>query len=151
MTTEFEIGKTVVESEDGGPVVSHVHDIDLTGAYALHVPRRDFLTAAAERLPDDYPTVWVYCNGKTLAICDHETPIPGAGERHINDVEETVHRTDVLETGDDTVKTLFTREHLVGALNSLDDERVLVHPSDEFPLIIEGTDEAVAVAPQVKA
>lgn len=111
----------------------------------------DFRDELTTRLPGDYPEVWLVGDGTRLCICDHEKPIPGSDQPALADQPPGVHRIEVVESGEQSRKSLFDRRKLRQALERFaDDERVSIHLNEEHPLVIVGDEEAVVIAPRVK-
>lgn len=149
-----------VETHDrlGGAVVSLVSDVEPGDeAETVEVDVEAVREAVAERLTDDYDSVFAWCDGDALAFTDHRS---GFEESNLDGVEgapsladlEGVHRVRSVSPHDDAVCSLFDRELLLIALDELPATGAIrVHVSDDWPIVFETDGSGVAVTPRLLA
>lgn len=144
-----ELGETIQEHPNGGPVVSTL-EINGVGddSRSIKANVKNLHNAVETDLDDSYDDVHVWARDGRVAFTDHKRPIGGDSALPLSDFSESVVRTDVVETGEDCRRTLVDREATKKALAEFDaDETVEVLVAENFPLIFRSDGHAVGIAP----
>jgi len=146
------IGATLSEhpTEDG-PVVSRVTEIELSeNTLSVEATVSALRSAIETDMRDSYPSVFLWCDGDTIAITDHKTPIEGADYRRLDDYVQPVARAEVIKPTDEAQYTQADRDDLLTALDEFgSDETVEVLIEDEWPVVFKHGETGVGVAPKL--
>jgi len=143
----------VVHQERDGAIASHVSEISPRDeTMSATVSRSALVEAMKTDLGDSYPSAYVWSDGETLAVTDHQTAKLTPETSRLEDFGNVdIVRTEAVETSDAANGVLVYREATADALDELAVESVTVHVETDAPLVIEGEDgEGVAIAPRVK-
>jgi len=143
----------VLHEERDGAIASHVSEISPgDGTLSTTVSRTAIVEAMKTDLGDSYPSAYVWSDGETLAVTDHQTAKLTPDTKRLEGFGRVdVVRTEAVETSDEANGVLVYREATADALDELAVESVTVHVETDAPLVIEGeAGEGVAIAPRVK-
>lgn len=149
---DCELGEEITaHPERDGAVVSRVSDIEPGEAtQSVTVDRDELLDEVSTRLPDDYPTVYCWCDGSRIVVTDHKKPAdPDAGQT-LQNIDDVVHRADAVQPHTGANCTLVARERLQTAIEAVDADEVQVHVESSHPVIVEDGGEGAATAPCIR-
>lgn len=145
----IDVGETLKEHRNGGPVVSRLQVGDVGHDVRRVKARVDNLRKAVETdLHDSYSDVHVWANDGCIAVVDHKKLVEGETARPLSDFSESVVRADVVDVGDECRRTQVDRDATVLALKEFGgEETVEVLVAQNFPLIFRNHEGAVGIAP----
>lgn len=144
------VGETIkTRTVDGGPVVSHVSDVDPgETTKAVEVTVRRLRNAVDTDLEDSYKSVHIWCDGETAAVTDHRMPIDAEEATSLNTFTEALARTAVVVPTPDAVRSTVRRSFVCTALDEFaSSETAQMLVDGDYPLVLVGDETAVAIAP----
>jgi hypothetical protein len=127
-----------------GAVIGRITNFEAGSATrSIEVGVDDLRHAVETDLADSYPSAYLWCDGQTLCVTDHRTPIEGedaVGMVDLGDSDVTIKRTAVVRPSSEAVCALFDRELIAAAIDEIDADRqcVTVHVTPDFALVLEG-------------